>query len=184
MNIYSVLKYYRGIKSPRLKLLGILMLHILHRRYLYISIDPSLHCNFRCRLCFFSDPEKSESLRGRFSLEDIQAIANAVFHPDWLWCRTYHLQRPAWTGEIGSRQGYRPYFRYDKRQSADLWETLSTGGMRSEWDSALCPWSDKGNLWVHDAWRWFWTLPPAVTGYWDGQERASPAFRAHQLYGV
>ena len=80
MNIYSVLRYYRSIKSPRLKLLGILMLHILHRRYLYISIDPSLHCNFRCRLCFFSDPEKSESLRGRFSQEDIQAIANAVFH--------------------------------------------------------------------------------------------------------
>lgn len=80
MNIYTILKYYRSIKSPRLKLLGILFLHVFHRRYLYILIDPSLSCNIRCRLCHFSNPEISASMKGVFTQEDIRAIANAVFH--------------------------------------------------------------------------------------------------------
>ena len=80
MNIYTLLKYYRNIKSPRLKLLGILCFHVFHRRYLYILVDPSLSCNFRCRLCFFSDPKTAATMKGYFSLEDIQALANAIFH--------------------------------------------------------------------------------------------------------
>ena len=80
MNIYSLLKYYRRIKSPRIKLLGILVLHVLRRRYLYISMDPSLSCNFRCRMCFFSNPEIRAQMKDRFSQEDIHAFANALFH--------------------------------------------------------------------------------------------------------
>lgn len=80
MKIYSLLKYYRRIRSPRLKLLGILLFHILHKRYLYILMDPSLACNFRCRLCFFSDPEACASMKGRFSQEDIEALSKAIFH--------------------------------------------------------------------------------------------------------
>lgn len=80
MNIYSILRYYRNIKSPRIKLLGILGLHLLRRRYLYILMDPSLSCNFRCRMCFFSNPEIREKIKGRFIQDDIHAIANALFH--------------------------------------------------------------------------------------------------------
>ena len=80
MNIYTLLKYYRNIKSPRLKLLGILCFHVFHRRYLYISVDPSLSCNLRCRLCFFSNPETAAAMKGHFSSEDIQALGNTIFH--------------------------------------------------------------------------------------------------------
>ena len=80
MNIYTLLRFYRVIKSPRLKLLGFLCLHILHKRYLYILIDPSLSCNLRCRLCFFSDPDYSAATKGFFTQEDIHALANSVFH--------------------------------------------------------------------------------------------------------
>ena len=80
MNIYTLLKYYRKIRSPRLKLIGILFFHLFRKRYLYLLVDPSLSCNFRCRLCFFSDPETAASMKGHFSLEDIQALADSIFH--------------------------------------------------------------------------------------------------------
>lgn len=57
MNIYKLLKVYQKIKSPKVKLLGILALHITKRRYLSLNIDPALACNFRCRMCYFSDNE-------------------------------------------------------------------------------------------------------------------------------
>lgn len=79
MNIYHLIKLYRRIKSPRIKLLGILMLHLTKRRYLYIVLDPSLACNLRCRMCYFSNPEDEKILRGVFSDEDILQIAKAVF---------------------------------------------------------------------------------------------------------
>ena len=80
MNIYSIIRLYQRIKSPRLKLLAIMAMHVLRRRYLYAVIDPALSCNLRCRLCFFSDPEKLKHLGGRFSESDIDAIAKALFH--------------------------------------------------------------------------------------------------------
>ena len=80
MDIYKILKYYRRIDSPRLKLLGIMGLHLLHRRYLYVALDPSLACNLRCRLCYFSNQEKVKEMGGRFSEEDITAIQKSVFH--------------------------------------------------------------------------------------------------------
>lgn len=80
MNIYNILKWYRRIQNPRLKLLGILLLHITKRRYLSIAMDPSLACNLRCRMCYFSNPDSTRWLHGVFSEEDIQQIAKAVFH--------------------------------------------------------------------------------------------------------
>lgn len=41
--------------------------------------DPVLSCNLRCRMCYFSDAEKRKELHGRFSDEDIRAIAKALF---------------------------------------------------------------------------------------------------------
>lgn len=80
MNIYNLIRLYRKINNPRIKLLGLLTMHILRRRYLYIVMDPSLTCNLRCRMCYFSDPEKRKTLHGTFNDEDIKAIADAVFH--------------------------------------------------------------------------------------------------------
>lgn len=80
MNIYSLIRLYRRINSPRLKLLGILTLHLLRRRYLNMVIDPVLGCNLRCRMCYFSDPEARKNLHGTFTGDDINAIAKSLFH--------------------------------------------------------------------------------------------------------
>jgi len=80
MNIYKRLKYFNKIKSPRLKLLGIYLLHVLRKRYLAIFIDPVLGCNLRCRMCYFSDEEKRKTLTGKLANTDLEKIANALFH--------------------------------------------------------------------------------------------------------
>lgn len=80
MNIYSIIRLYQRVRSPRIKLFGILVLHVLRRRYLNMVFDPTLGCNLRCRMCYFSDPEKRKNMHGTFTDDDIQAIANSLFH--------------------------------------------------------------------------------------------------------
>ena len=80
MNRYSIIKVYRKIKSPRIKLFGILCLHLFRRRYLCVVFDPILACNLRCRLCYFSNPEKRATMGSVFSEDDINAFANSLFH--------------------------------------------------------------------------------------------------------
>lgn len=79
MNIYSLLKANRIIKSNRLKLAGILSLHSMKRRYFGIFFDPILACNLRCKMCYFSDEEKRKSMQGAFSKEEIDLIAEKFF---------------------------------------------------------------------------------------------------------
>lgn len=79
-NIYKYLKAFKKIKSRRIQLFGILLMHILKRRYIGIFIDPILGCNFRCRMCYFSDNEKRRSMHGALTIEDIDCIAHAFFH--------------------------------------------------------------------------------------------------------
>lgn len=79
MNIYSLLKANRLIKSNRVKLLGILALHSMKRRYYGIFFDPVLACNLRCQMCYFSDNEKRKELHGSFSKEDISLLAKKFF---------------------------------------------------------------------------------------------------------
>lgn len=80
MEIYNIIRWYRRIRSPRIKLMGILALHLLKRRYVNMFFDPSLSCNLRCRMCYFSDPEARKNMHGSFTEEDIQAIAHSLFH--------------------------------------------------------------------------------------------------------
>lgn len=80
MDIYTIIRLYRRIRSPRIKLMGILALHLLKRRYVNLFFDPSLSCNLRCRMCYFSDPEARKDMHGTFTEEDIQAIARSLFH--------------------------------------------------------------------------------------------------------
>lgn len=79
MNIYTLLKLYRKVKSPRIKLLGILALHLFGRRYINVFLDPVRGCNLRCKMCYFSDPETRKEMRGLFSLGDLKAIAKSVY---------------------------------------------------------------------------------------------------------
>ena len=80
MNIYFLLKLNQWTRSPFIKRLGIFMLHITGKRYLGIFMDPALACNLRCRMCYFSDPEKRKTMKGHLKKEDLPKIANALFH--------------------------------------------------------------------------------------------------------
>ena len=79
INIYNLLKVYRRIDSPRIKLLGLIALHVLHKRYSCLFFDPVLACNLRCRMCYFSDAEARRAMHGRFTERDLEAIAAALF---------------------------------------------------------------------------------------------------------
>ena len=73
-NIYNILRLGTQIKSRRLKLLGIWLFHVLGKRYIGVFLDPVLACNFRCKMCYFSDEEKRKSLRGTLKYEEIEAM--------------------------------------------------------------------------------------------------------------
>ena len=79
-NIYFLLKLNRYIKSIRLKHLGIYFLHITGKRYFCIFLDPALACNLRCKMCYFSDPEKRKTLKGTFQMSELNKLADALFH--------------------------------------------------------------------------------------------------------
>ena len=80
MNIYNILRLGTRIKSRRLKLLGLWLFHVLGKRYIGVFLDPVLACNFRCKMCYFSDEEKRKSLRGSLKYEEMEAIAGSLFH--------------------------------------------------------------------------------------------------------
>lgn len=80
MNLYRLQKLSSRVRSPRLKLLGLWALHVTGRRYVGVYLDPVLSCNLRCRMCYFSDPERRKGLHGRFTQEGLTRIADALFH--------------------------------------------------------------------------------------------------------
>ena len=49
MNIYSLLKIYAKIKNPRFRAMGMLLLHLLRRKYTCMFFDPVLGCNLKCK---------------------------------------------------------------------------------------------------------------------------------------
>ena len=77
-NIYNILRLGTQIKSRRLKLLGIWLFHVLGKRYIGIFLDPVLACNFRCKMCYFSDEQKRKSLRGTLKYEEISHCRKSV----------------------------------------------------------------------------------------------------------
>jgi len=79
-SIYNILRINAKIKSFRIKLFGIWMFHILGKRYIGIFLDPVLACNLRCKMCYFSDEEKRKTYKGILKYEDIELIADKLFH--------------------------------------------------------------------------------------------------------
>lgn len=59
---------------------GIWLFHILGKRYIGVFIDPVISCNFRCRMCYFSDEEYRKNNHGMMKMEDIRLVARAFFH--------------------------------------------------------------------------------------------------------
>lgn len=80
MEFYRLLKLFGKLKNPRIRLLGLYVMHTARKRYLGIYMDPILNCNFRCKMCYFSDDEKRKEMHGKLSEVEIEAIAKALFH--------------------------------------------------------------------------------------------------------
>ena len=79
-DIYRILRATSWLKNDRIKRFGIWMMHMLGKRYIGIFFDPVLACNFRCKMCYFSDDEKRRSYHGKFEFDDIEKIAKAFFY--------------------------------------------------------------------------------------------------------
>lgn len=79
MDVYKILKINQKIKSHRIKFLGLWFLSVLNKRYLSIQFDPVMACNFRCKMCHFTDPEIAKKLKGIINKEDLNKIASINF---------------------------------------------------------------------------------------------------------
>lgn len=65
MNVYKALKIFGKIKSKRIKLLGLIAMHIAKRRYIGVFLDPVMACNLRCRMCYMSDSTETTDFAKR-----------------------------------------------------------------------------------------------------------------------
>lgn len=80
MRFYNILRLWRGKMPWSLKFLGIWGMHLARRRMIGIYIDPVLGCNLRCRMCYFSDPEKRKEMHGVMAESQLSLARKALFH--------------------------------------------------------------------------------------------------------
>lgn len=80
MNYYRLLKLNAYISNPRLKLLGIWLLHHLNKRYLAVYFDPVMACNLRCTMCYFTDAAYTKNLKGVFKASEIPVWSKALLN--------------------------------------------------------------------------------------------------------
>jgi sulfatase maturation enzyme AslB (radical SAM superfamily) len=78
MNYYKLLRLNRLVKNERLKILGVGVLFALKKRHLNVFLDPVLACNFRCKMCYFSDPEYKPQ-KGKIENDKIAIVADNFF---------------------------------------------------------------------------------------------------------
>lgn len=80
MNFYKILSFATGKKlPPRIKVLGLLTLHLLRKRTVAVFLDTSTGCNLRCRMCYFSNPEHDSKARS-IETDRLLHIARAFYH--------------------------------------------------------------------------------------------------------
>ncbi|MFP4556657.1 MAG: radical SAM protein [Bacteroidales bacterium] len=79
MNYYKILKINRLIKNDRIKILGIGLLFLLRRRFFNVFLDPILLCNYKCVMCYFSDPNYKPN-KTPLSKEMIEKVAKSFFN--------------------------------------------------------------------------------------------------------
>lgn len=63
-----------------MKLTALWLMHITRRRYVGVFIDTVLACNYRCRMCYFSNEEERKRRRGKLTSDQIDHIARSIFH--------------------------------------------------------------------------------------------------------
>lgn len=67
-----------GMPRP-VKLAGLAALFRLRRRTAGVFLDPVMACNLRCKMCYFSNPEKRKSMKGMMTDEELNYCAQAIF---------------------------------------------------------------------------------------------------------
>lgn len=80
MDFYRAFKKVIALKSPRLKLMMLAGARLTGMRYIGIFIDPVIACNLRCRMCYFSDPDKKPAPQGNMTQEDIARLQKSVMN--------------------------------------------------------------------------------------------------------
>lgn len=78
MHYYRLLKLNTLIKSTRLKLFGLFLLHLFKRRYLGVYFDPINACNLRCKMCYFTDEVYIKNLKGMVKKEELPLWGKAI----------------------------------------------------------------------------------------------------------
>jgi len=78
MNYYKLLKINNLIKNPRLKFLGLMIFHVLKKRYISVQFDPINACNLRCKMCYFTDKDYVKKLKGLFPKEELPLLSKAI----------------------------------------------------------------------------------------------------------
>lgn len=75
MNVYRLLKLgtTRSLPAP-VKLLGLWGMLRFKRRLLGVFVDPTLGCNLRCRMCYFSDEAKRKEMHGLMDASQLELM--------------------------------------------------------------------------------------------------------------
>ncbi len=79
MNVYKALRFFAGKVPGPMKLMALAAMLRMRRRMAGIFLDPVLACNLRCRMCYFSDPERRAAMRGVISEERLSQIEKALY---------------------------------------------------------------------------------------------------------
>ena len=77
--IYRLIKLNRMVRSHRVKFAGILFLHLVGARALFLRFDPVIACNLHCQMCYFSDKDFRKKNKGAFDAADIDRLAEMFF---------------------------------------------------------------------------------------------------------
>ena len=79
MNLYRLLKFNNFVKNHRIKFFGLWLLSITNKRFLAVHLDPVLACNFRCKMCYFTDDDYvKKSMKGIMKPADIEKIGSLL----------------------------------------------------------------------------------------------------------
>lgn len=81
MKFYSLLKMVGENRIPGwLKIWGLAALHGCGKRVVGVFIDPTMSCNLRCKMCYFSDEAKRREMHGTIADDFLDNVARSVFH--------------------------------------------------------------------------------------------------------
>lgn len=79
MKFYTMLKIAGISKIPDwMKIMGVLGLLVMRKRVIAVYVDPALGCNLRCKMCYFSDPEKRKEFHGIISDDRIREMTGLL----------------------------------------------------------------------------------------------------------